>query len=94
MPWLGLGTWVFLKVAAFRNGFPGGASGKEPTCQRRRHKRCRLDPWLKKILWRRAWQPTLVFLPRKSHEQKSQVGYSPWGLKESDMTEATEHART
>ena len=30
MPWLGLGTWVFLKVAAFRKGFPGGASGKEP----------------------------------------------------------------
>ena len=39
--------------------------------------------------WRRAWQPTLVFLPGESHGQRSVVGYSPWGRKESDMTEAT-----
>ena len=38
-------------------GFPGGASGKEPTCQGR-CKRCRFDPWVRKISWRRAWQPT------------------------------------
>ena len=37
--------------------------------------------------YRRAWQPTLVFLPAKSHGQRSLVGYSPWGHKESDMTE-------
>ena len=37
--------------------------------------------------WRRAWQPTQVFLPGESHGQKSLVGYSPWGAKESDMTE-------
>ena len=37
--------------------------------------------------WRKKWQPIPVFLPGKSHGQKSQVGYSPWGLKESDMTE-------
>ena len=36
--------------------------------------------------WRRAWQPTLVFLPGESHGQKSLVGYSPWGRKELDMT--------
>ena len=35
----------------------------------------------------RAWQPTPVFLPRESHGQRSLVGYSPWSLKESDMTE-------
>ena len=35
-------------------GFPGGASGKEPTCQCRRHKRYRFDPWVGKIPWRRA----------------------------------------
>ena len=34
-----------------------------------------------------SWQPTLVLLPRKSHGQRSLVGYSPWGLEESDMTE-------
>ena len=38
----------------------------------------------------RAWQPTPVFLPRKSHGQRSLAGYSPWGLKESDKTEAAE----
>ena len=45
------------------------------------------DPWVRKILWRRKWQPTPVLLPGKSHGQKSMVGYSPWGCKESDMTE-------
>ena len=39
------------------------------------------------IFWRRKWQPTSVFLPRKSHGWRSLVGYSPWGCKESDMTE-------
>ena len=39
------------------------------------------------IPWRRAWQPTPVFSPGKSHGQRSLVGYSPWGRKESDTTE-------
>ena len=72
-------------------GFPAGTSGKELTCKCRRHKRRRFSPWVRKIPWRRAWQPTLVLLPGKSHGQRSLVGYSPWGLKELDMTEATEH---
>ena len=42
-----------------------------------------------KIPWRRKWQPTPVFLPQKSHGQRSLVGYSRWGHKESDMTEHT-----
>ena len=37
--------------------------------------------------WSRKWQPTLVFLPGKFHGQRSQVGYSPWGHKESDTSE-------
>ena len=41
------------------------------------------DPWVRKIPWRRAWRPTLVFLPG----QRSLAGYSPWGCKESDTTE-------
>ena len=45
------------------------------------------DPWVRKIPWKRAWQPTLVFLSGKSHGQRSLVGYSPQGHKESDMTE-------
>ena len=73
-------------------GYPGGNSGKEPVCQWGRHKRCRLSPWVGKIPWRRAWQPTPVFLPGKSHERRKLVGYSPWGHKEVDTTEAAEHA--
>ena len=45
------------------------------------------NPWVRKIPWRRKWQTTPVFLPGKSHVQKSLGGYSPWGCKESDMTE-------
>ena len=45
-------------------------------------------------IWRRKWQPTPVFLPRESHGQRSLVGYSPWGRKESDVTEATLQAHT
>ena len=48
-------------------GFSGGASGKEPTCLCRRHKRCLFDPWVGKIPWRRAWKSTPVFLPGESH---------------------------
>ena len=66
-----------------------GISGEEPTCQCRRCKRCRFNPWVQKMLWRRAWQATPVFSPGKSHGQRSLVGYSPLGCKESDMTEVT-----
>ena len=66
-------------------GFPSGASGKEPDWQFRRCKRCGFDPWVGKIPWRRAWEPTPVFLPGESHGQRSLAGYSLWGLKESDM---------
>ena len=47
------------------------------------------DPWVGKKPWRKAWQPTLVFLPEESHGQRSLVGYSPWGCKESDTTDYT-----
>ena len=49
--------------------------------------RPRFDPWVEKIPWRRAWQPTPVFLPGESHGQRSLMGYSPWGHNESDTTE-------
>ena len=54
------------------------------------------NPWVGKIPQRRAWQPTPVFLPGESHGQRSLVGYSPQGGKESDMTEVTgrEHEHT
>ena len=61
--------------------------GKESNCQYRRCKRCGFDPWVGKIPWSRKWQTTPVFLPGKSHGQRSLAGYSPWGHKESDTSE-------
>ena len=55
--------------------FPGGSDGKATMST------------MGKIPWRRKRQPTPVLLPGKSHGQRSLVGYSPWGCKESDTTE-------
>ena len=74
---------------------PSWHSGKESTCQYKRHRRCGLDPWVEKldpglgrqIPWRRKWQPTPVFLLGKSHGQRSLAGSSPQDPKELDTTE-------
>ena len=50
----------------------------------RRLKRRGFNPWVGKIPWRRKWQPTPVFLPGKSHGQRSLASYSHWGPKDSD----------
>ena len=47
----------------------------------------RFDPWVRKIPWRRKWQPTPVLLPGEFLGQRSLSGYSPWGYEESDTTE-------
>ena len=52
--------------------------------------RCEFYPRVEKIPWRRAGQPTPVFLPGESYGQRSLAGYSPWGHREPDMTEVTE----
>jgi len=70
-------------------GFPSGGSGKESACQWRRCKRQGFSPRVGKIPWRRAWQPTSVFLTGESHGQRSLAGCSPQGHKELDTTEAT-----
>ena len=49
------------------------------------------DFWAGKISWRREWQPTPLFLPRKSYGQRSLVCYGPWGCKELDTTELLTH---
>ena len=64
--------------------FPSGSAGKEPTWQCRRLKRHGFDPWVGKITWRRKRQCAPIFLPGKSHRQRSLAGYSPWGHKELD----------
>ena len=55
---------------------------------------CRFDPWVGKIPWRKAWQPTPVFLPGESHGQRSLVGYSPQGLKQWISTHTHAHTHT
>ena len=70
-------------------GFPGDSVGKGSTGNAGDTGRCKFDPWVRKIPWRRAWKPTPVFLPGESHGQRSLVGYSLWGYKESDTTEVT-----
>ena len=66
--------------------FPGRTSGKAPTCPCRRRKRPGFDPWVGKIPWRRAWQPSPVFFPGESRGQGSPVGYKPWDCKEQADT--------
>ena len=71
-------------------GLPWWLTGKESTCQCRRHG---FHPWSRKDPWRRKWQPTLVFLPEEPHRQmflsgephgqRSPEGYSPWGQKKN-----------
>ena len=60
--------WLLLLQNTSSVGFPVGASGEEPSCQCGGCKRPGFSPWVRKIPWRRAWQPTPVLLP----------GDSPW----------------
>ena len=73
----------------YNAGFPGGAGGKEPTCQCRRRERHRFNPWIGKIPWGRKWKPTPACLPGESHGQRSLADYSPQGHEELDTTEHT-----
>ena len=65
------------------HGLPGGSDSKESTC----NSGDQIDPWVRKIPWRREWQPIPVFFPRKSHGQRSLAGYSPRGYKNVNTTE-------
>ena len=86
-----------------RRGIPGGASGKEPTCQCRSWKRCQFDPWVGKIPWRRAWPPlqsSCLENPRNSGAWQAAVHritqsqtqlkqlYAPKGRKKSQWCKA------
>ena len=73
-------NWSIVDLQYFRGayvclGFPGDTSGEETASQCRRRKRYGFDSWVRKIPWRRAWQPAPVFLSGQSHEQRSLVGY-------------------
>ena len=73
--------WMAICVAG---GFPGGSDGKSVCLQCGRPG---FNLWVRKIPWRRKWQPTPVLLPGKFHGWRNLVDYSPWGRKESDTTE-------
>ena len=81
--------WWVKRGDIVRQGYrlPRWFSGKESTCQCRRHRRLRFNSWVRKTPGRRKWQPIPVFLPGEPLGQRGQAGYSPWGHKESDMTE-------
>ena len=71
--------WGFYIAVYYIYGFPGGSVIKKKIClQCRRHG---FNPWVRKIPWRRKRQRIPVFLPGKSHGQRSLAGYSPWGDK-------------
>ena len=63
--------------------FPGGSDGKESACDAG-------DLWVRKILWRRAWQPTPVFLPGESHRQRTLGGLQSTGVTK-ELTEQLNH---
>jgi len=66
---------VFLSTRKATGPFPGGAVVKTPLAiQKWRYE---FNPWVRRIPWRRQWQPTPVFLPGEFHGQRSLVGYSP-----------------
>ena len=75
--------FAFYYVLCGHKGVPGGTSAKESAYQCRR---CGFVPWVGRIPWKRKWQPTPVFWPGESHEQKSLAGYSPRGCRESNVT--------
>ena len=66
-----------------QEGFPGASDGEESACSVADRGSI---PGSGRSPWRREWQPIPVFLPVEFHGQRSLVGYSPWGCKESDMT--------
>ena len=81
-------TQTHFRLRCLVSRLPRWLSGKEFACC---VWRCGFHPWVRKISWRRKWQPTSVFLPGKFRGQRGLAGYIPWGLKETDRTE---HAHT
>ena len=77
--------------ASLFTGIPVGSDGKQSACNTGRPG---FNPWVGKIPWRRAWQPTPVLLPGEAHGQRSLAGYGLWGCKESDTTEQLSTAQS
>ena len=81
-------SFLFALFTPMSRDFPGGSDGKASAYNVGDWGSIPgFNPWVGKISWRRQWHPTPVFLPGKSHGQRSLVEYNPWGRKESDRTE-------
>ena len=72
------GNSFFNFLLIWSKDFPCGSDSTESACNRRH----RLDPWTRKIPWRREWVPTLVFLPGEFYGQRNLPGYGPRGCKD------------
>ena len=70
--------WVTKLNWSYETNLPASRFTEESTCQWSRCWRCSLNPWIRKIPWRRKWQPIPVFLPQKACAQRNLEGYSPW----------------
>ena len=73
------------------DGLPRCLISEELACQCRRCRKHGFKPWVRRIPWRGKWLPTPVFMPGKSHGQRSLVDYSSWGRRESGMTAPLMH---
>ena len=85
-----LPKYMYLSLTLSAMGVPRRLSGKEPAWQCRR---LGFDPWVRKIPWKRKWQPTPVLLPGKSHGRRNLAGYTPWGHKRVGHNLATKTTR-
>ena len=74
--------------------FPGGSVVKNLSANAGATKIHGFDPWVRKIPWRRKWQPLPLFLPGKSQGQRSLAGCSPWGSQKVGHDRAPEHTHT
>ena len=94
-PWgrqeLDIAEWLSTALRKAIQGLPRWLSGKESACNAGDTGDVGLIPGSGGSPGGK-WHPTPVFLPGESHGQRSLVDYSPWGRKESDMTETTAHA--
>ena len=81
--------YICIALVVLLSGFSRGSVVKDLPAMLEQCRRHGFNPWVRKIPWRRAWQPTPVFLPGESRGQWNLVSYSPWGHKELDTTEVT-----
>ena len=83
--------FLVLPLSHLKLGLPPVAQWARVHLQCPRQRKSWFNCWVRKIPWRRTWQPTPVFSPEKSHGQGRLEAYRPWSCKEPDRTEATEH---